>query len=157
MKRFTKTMRKTFSIFFPVLIGTLSLPAPYADALCVKEKKANLRKGPGLAYQKLWQVFQYMPFKLLGQKGNWLRVKDVDGDVYWMHKKLATTQYKCAVVKQNETNLRQGPGTKYPPVPWSPMDKYFSMKVLQSKGNWIKVEDSVGDQAWVYAPLVWIQ
>jgi len=138
-------------------IITSFLIAQNAEAVCVKDKRANLRKGPGLHYQKLWEVFKYMPFKKIGQKGDWLRVKDLDEDIYWIFKKLVTKSYVCAVVKQDKTNLRTGPGTHHSKVPWSPVDKYFSMKVLQIKGQWVEIEDSVGDTGWIYRPLIWIQ
>ena len=128
-----------------------------AQALCVNKSKANLRKGPGLKFEKIWQVFKFMPFDQIDKKGAWYRVKDVDGDIYWIFNKLVSKKLKCAVVKKNQTNLLEGPGTKFPKVPWAPVDKYFSMKVLQVKNNWVRVEDSVGDKAWIYRPLVWIQ
>ena len=98
-----------------------------------------------------------MPFKQLGVKGAWKRIQDVDGDIYWVHGPLTTQKYKCAVIKNNKTNLRSGPGTNFPTVSWSPQDKFFSMKVLKIKKNWVHIEDSSGDEAWVYRPLVWIQ
>ncbi|MFQ5674194.1 MAG: SH3 domain-containing protein [Nitrospinales bacterium] len=142
-------------VLFSLIAGLLA--APYAEAVCVKEKRANLRKGPGLHFQKLWEVFKYMPFEKMEQKGDWIQVKDVDGDIYWVFRKLVTQSYLCAVVKQNKTNLRAGPGTNHPKVAWSPVDKYFSMKVLQIKDPWVKIEDGEGDVAWIYRPLVWIQ
>lgn len=147
-------------IFLIFLCVAASLPAfavRNADALCVKDERANLRGGPGLKHEKLWQVYKYMPFKELGKKGDWYRVKDLDGDKYWIFGKLVTSDYHCAVVKKDQTNLRAGPGTKFAKVPWSPVKKYFSMKVLKIKDNWVKIEDGVGDTAWIYRPLVWIQ
>ena len=52
-----------------------------AEALCVKDKKANLRSGPGKQNEKLWTVLKYMPFRQVGREGDWLKVKDLDGDV----------------------------------------------------------------------------
>ncbi len=145
--------------FFAIVIGSvfflLSLGAE-SEALCISNKKANLRQGPGTHFEKLWQVFQYMPFKELKKKGKWYRVQDLDGDIYWVHQKLITKKYKCAVIKENETNLRKGPGTDYPQVAWSPVDKYFSMKVIKEKGNWVQIQDSAGDVAWIHKPLIWI-
>ena len=144
----------------PVLIFTLILllvMASPAMALCIKNEKANLRTGPGTKYEKLWQVFQYMPFKLLGTKGDWKQLQDVDGDKYWVHAPLTTQKYKSAVIKNKQTNLREGPGTQYPKVSWAPVDKYFSMKVLKIADNWVHIEDASGDKAWIYRPLVWIQ
>jgi SH3-like domain-containing protein len=162
-------MRIYFPIFCKITSGTLLtltcalalagllLHGTMAEALCIKDKKANLRQGPGKHYEKLWTVFKYMPFKRLKRKGDWLRVQDLDGDIYWVYRKLTAEKYMCAVIKNNKTNMRQGPGTKFPEVPWSPIDKYFSMKVLKIKNSWVHVEDSTGDKAWVYRPLVWVQ
>ncbi|MDH5761711.1 MAG: SH3 domain-containing protein [Nitrospinota bacterium] len=131
--------------------------APTAEALCINERRANLRQGPGLHYEKLWEVYRFMPFQQLGKKGEWLRVQDLDGDIYWVHKKLTTKSFKCAVIKKKEVNLRTGPGTHYKKVKGIPGEKYFSMKVLKIKDNWVQVMDAWGDKAWVYRPLVWIK
>ena len=127
------------------------------EALCIKNEKANLRKGPGTSHEKLWEVFKYMPFKQLGVKDAWKRIEDIDGDIYWVYSPLTTQKYKCAVIKNNKTNLRTGPGTNFPKVPWSPVPKFFSMKVLKIEKNWVQIEDIDGDKAWIYRPLVWIQ
>jgi len=145
----------TFILLFTVQIFWVG--ASPADALCIKGKRANLRKGPGLNYAKMWEVFKYMPFRQLNKKGEWLRIQDLDGDIYWVHKDLTTTSYKCAAIKQDKTNLRIGPGTHFKQVPWSPRPKYYSMKVLEIKKDWVRVVDSEGDKAWVYRPLVWIK
>jgi SH3-like domain-containing protein len=152
-----KTIKKLFTIFFLIFSSALIFPPSNAEALCINNKKANLRQGPGTHFEKIWQVFKYMPFEEMKRKGSWFRVKDVDGDIYWVHRKLTTKKFKCAVIKQNKTNLRKGPGTKYDLLSWSPVDKYFSVKVLLVKGQWVRVEDSVGDQGWVSRSLVWIQ
>ncbi len=146
------------SILTISLLTGLSLTAfDSARALCIKTKKANLRKGPGIKHEKLWEVLKYMPLQKVGQKGVWYKVKDVDGDLYWAHSHLFTKKYKCAVIRQNKTNLRQGPGTRHKTVPWSPVDKYFSLKVLRVHKEWVEVMDAAGDRAWVYKPLVWIR
>tara|TARA_B100001559_G_C16354186_1_gene554167 strand:- start:472 stop:936 length:465 start_codon:yes stop_codon:yes gene_type:complete len=138
-------------------LAFLSSTPQNTEALCIQNERANLRKGPGTKHEKLWEVFKYMPFKQLGNKDAWKRIQDLDGDIYWVYSPLTTEKYKCAVIKNNKTNLRTGPGTKFPKVPWSPVDKFFSMKVLKIKQNWVHIEDSAGDKAWIYRPLVWIQ
>jgi SH3-like domain-containing protein len=152
---------KTKLSFLTILLlscVTISFFTPQnSEALCIKNKRANLRKGPGTNHEKLWEVFKYMPFKQLGVKGAWKRIQDVDGDIYWVHGPLTTQKYKCAVIKNNKTNLREGPGIKFPKVAWSPVDKFFAMKVLKIDKDWVHIEDSTGDKAWIYRPLVWIQ
>ena len=145
----------SFFLFFTLVVFLFQKET--AEALCVKDKKANLRSGPGKHNEKLWTVLKYMPFRQVGREGKWLRVKDLDGDVYWIYRTITTKAYMCAGIKNDKTNLRQGPGRKFPQVEWSPIDKYFSMKVLKIKGSWVHVEDSLGDKAWVHRSLVWIQ
>lgn len=145
-----------FSAIF-ISLSSLFSHGSLAEALCIKDNKANLRQGPGKHYEKLWTVFKYMPFKQLGKKGNWLKVQDLEGDKFWVYKKITTKKYMCAVIKNNATKLRQGPGTSFPEVKWSPQSKFFSMKVLKIKKPWVHVEDIEGDRAWVYRPLVWVQ
>ena len=153
----TKFFKKFFQVLSYSLVISSFFITSQVQALCVNKDKANLRSGPGLKFEKMWQVFKFMPFNQIDKKGAWYRVKDVDGDIYWIFGKLVSKKIKCAVVKENKTNLREGPSTKFPKVAWAPVDKYFSMKVLQIKNNWVRVEDSVGDKAWIYRPLVWIQ
>ena len=146
-----------FSIFLFFTLVVFLFQQETAEALCVKDKKANLRSGPGKHNEKLWTVLKYMPFRQVGREGKWLKVKDLDGDIYWIYRTITTKAYMCAVIKNNKTNLRQGPGRNFPQVEWSPQKKYFSMKVLKIKGSWVYTEDSTGDRAWVHRSLVWIQ
>lgn len=152
-----KSQNKFFIFVVLICFGLTIMWSSSAEALCIKNRRANLRQGPGLNYDKIWEVFRYMPFQQLGKKGEWLRVKDMDGDIYWVHKSLTTKSFKCAVIKKDATNFRSGPGTKYKKVKGMPGEKYFSMKVLKIKDNWVQVVDAWGDKAWVYRPLVWIK
>jgi SH3-like domain-containing protein len=149
MTKISLSVSILIAIFLHIGLGS-------AMGLCIKKEKANLRKGPSTKHEKIWQVFQYMPFKTLSTKGDWKQVEDLDGDSYWVYSPLTTQKYKCAVIKNDQTNLRKGPSTEYPIVKWAPVDKYFSMKVLKINNNWVHIQDATGDKAWVYRPLVWI-
>lgn len=139
-----------------ILTAVLAVPAA-ASALCVKVPEANLRQGPGTQYEKSWEVFRYMPFKKIGQQGNWYRVRDVDGDTHWVYSNLLSSKMHCAVVKVDKANVRNGPGTNYPQAQFSPVEKYYSFKVTGTKGNWVKVQDDVFNEGWVFKSLLWVQ
>lgn len=128
-----------------------------AHALCVNVTEANLRTGPGIKYDKSWEVFKYMPFEKITKKGNWYKVRDVDGDVHWIYKKLVTGSFQCAVVKKDKSNIRSGPGTKYSKKFLSPAIKYDAFKVLKKQKSWVNVIDEFGDTGWIYRNLVWIR
>ena len=148
-------MRKTLTALLALVFVTAF--APSAFALCVKAPEANLRSGPGTKYEKLWEVFQYMPFTKVEKRGVWYKVKDFTGDMYWVFGKLVTESYKCAVVKGEKANIRVGPGTHFDQNDMSPALQYYSFKVLETKGAWVKVKDEYNDEGWVYKPLLWIQ
>jgi SH3-like domain-containing protein len=131
----------------------------HSNALCVSAQKTNLRDGPGTNYEITWEVYKYMPFSKVGisLSGEWYAVKDVDGDVNWIHKRLVTSRYRCAVVKTQEVNVRKGPGTNYSKVFFSPAKKYYSFRVLKRKGMWVRVKDEQGNIGWIHRNYLWIQ
>lgn len=136
-------------------VAALALIAARADALCVSAQKANLRSGPGTNYEVVWEVYKYMPFSKVGVSlsGDWYAVKDVDGDVNWIHKSLLTGKYKCAVVKADGVNVRTGPGTNY--SEGGVANKYFSSKVIGTKGVWVRLRDEY--TVWIHRDYLWIK
>lgn len=129
----------------------------HANALCVNAPVANLRAGPGTEHEKSWQVFKYMPIEKLNKKGNWYKVKDVDGDIHWIYSGLVTDRLRCAVVKVDKANIRTGPGAGYKKTALSPAIKYDSFRVLKTKGSWVNVIDEFGEKGWILRELLWIQ
>jgi len=133
------------------------MTATEASAWCIKAPEANLRKGPGTDHEKSWEVFKYMPLKKIGKKGSWYHVEDVDGEKHWVYSKLVTDGMRCAVVKVKAANVRTGPGTNYDALFATPVDKYYCFRVIETRGDWVKVEDELQNKGWVYKPLLWIQ
>lgn len=148
-------MKKGISI--SAFIMLFLLISDYGYAVCVIANKANIRSGPGSSYEVVWQVYKYMPFLKVGvsNSGNWYAVKDVDGDVNWIHKSLVTSKYRCAVVKKEEVNIRRGPGTNYSRLGLA--KKYYTFMVTERRGQWIGVKDDEGNHAWIHRDYLWIQ
>lgn len=59
---------------------------------------------------------------------------------------------KMVSVKHHRVNMRSGPGKNYA-VLWE-LGKGYPLKVVQKKGNWIKVTDFEGDVGWLYKTLI---
>ena len=150
-------MKKLLAAFFFFLF----IVSNYSDvgALCVNVSKANLRAGPSTKYEKVWEVYKYMPFMKVGVSlsGDWYAVQDVDGDVSWIYKKLVTEKYHCAVVKAEEVNIRTGPGTSYSKSSSGSAKQYYSFKVLKTQGSWVKVKDEWGEVGWIHTDYLWIK
>ena len=149
-------MKKTIWLF---LILCLAHPGTFAAAMCVKTAKANIRSGPGVQYETIWEVYKYMPFEKVGVSvsGNWYAVKDVDGDVGWIHKTLVTNAFRCAVVKAARVNVRKGPGTRYQKTRSGFAQQYYSFRVMKRNGSWVKVKDESGAVGWIYKDLLWMK
>ncbi len=146
---------KTALLSTSLLAGLMLISAP-ASALCVKVSEANLRQGPGTQYEKSWEVYAYMPFRELSRQGDWYKVADVDGDQHWIHGNLVSKSLRCAVVKKPKANVRTGPGTRYSLSDLGSVEKYYSFKVLEERGGWVKVEDDVDNVGWMAGSLLWM-
>jgi SH3-like domain-containing protein len=54
----------------------------------VKNQKCNVRSGPGTDNDIRFTVDKGVPFKVLGEKEDWLHVIHSDGDQGWIHRSL---------------------------------------------------------------------
>jgi len=55
-------------------------------------------------------------------------------------------------VKKNNVNVRTGPGKKFQVSMVLPQD--YPLKVIETKGNWLKITDFENDTGWIYSSLV---
>jgi SH3-like domain-containing protein len=149
---------KITSVVASMAFSFLLISPVFSHALCVKGSLVNVRSGPGTGYKSVWQVFRYMPLKKVGVSlsGDWYAVRDVDGDVSWIHKTLVTGAYRCAIVKSEIVNVRTGPGTHYPKKYSEPMKQYDSFRVLKTKGAWVRVKDDMNNSGWIHKRYLWI-
>jgi len=113
---------------------------------------ANMRSGPGTKYDVLWQVEQYHPVRIVEKKGEWVKIKDFENDVAWLHKSLLDKTTSVVTIK-NKCNVRSKPN-KGSSVMYT-VERGVPFKVLDRKENWIKIEHADGDIGWIYKTLVW--
>ncbi len=64
---------------------------------------------------------------------------------------IAVAHAKMVSISGNQVNMRSGPGTKYS-VKWE-LGRGYPLRVLSSKGNWLRVSDFESDIGWVYKKL----
>ena len=55
-------------------------------------------------------------------------------------------------VKKDNVNVRSGPGTEFPVS--MELFKGYPLKVIEKKGDWLKISDFENDSGWIYSPLV---
>jgi SH3-like domain-containing protein len=149
-----KTIEGISAFFLLVLFGAAEAGA----ALSVHVPVANIRTGPGTNYGIAWKYFKHTPLVKVGTSlsGNWYAVRDIDGDVGWVHKSLVTGACRGPIVNVEVVNVRTGPGRNYPKSPMGPAHKYYSFRVLKKKGSWIRVRDEEGRVGWIHRRYLWI-
>ena len=64
----------------------------------------------------------------------------------------AAANAKMVSIAGDLVNMRSGPGKNYPVI-WE-LGKGYPLKVLETKGNWMKVVDYENDTGWIFKSLV---
>ena len=123
-----------------------------SERLAVTSRIANIRGGPGTTFDIIWKAETYYPIEVIERRGKWIRFKDFEGDKGWIHRSLVG-DLPTVITTRPVCNIRSGPGTKH--------DKLFTVengvpfKVLEKKGNWLRVEHADGDRGWIHRSLIW--
>jgi len=144
------------SVIGMVLAGVMLWAAAPSFAatgqLCVTSPRANLREGPGREHRITWEVNRFMPLIQVEQQGEWIKVRDVDGDTHWIFAELVTERIDCVTIKELRANVRRQPSSSA--RKWFTVEKYTSFKRVETKGKWVNIEYE-GESMWVFHTLVW--
>lgn len=143
MKRYTLILSIIFIFYSSVTL---------AQRLTVKTDIANIRSGPGINYDVLWQVEKYHPLMVLNKNGQWYHFRDFEGDEGWIHRSLLG-EIPSVITKSEKCNVRSGPGTGYKIL--FTVEKGIPFRVLARKENWIRIQHADGDKGWIHKSLVW--
>lgn len=138
--------------FLMVLAVLLFAQSAMAERLAVKSQVGNVRSGPGQNYEVMWNVEQNHPLEIIEKKGEWRHFRDFEGDQGWIHQDIVG-KIDAVITVQNKCNIRSGPGTGFDVV--FSVEKGIPFKVLNRKGDWLRVEHADGDKGWIHRSLVW--
>lgn len=118
----------------------------------VKVGIANVREGPSTKTSILRRAYEDDPLQVLTRKGAWLKVRDFEGYVGWVHASL-TEPGPAVIVTASRANIRSGPGTSHPVI--STAEYGLAFPVVRDAGRWVEVELGDGSRGWVHESLVW--
>lgn len=145
-------------IFYIVIFFSIFDPASStAETLAVKSQNLNLRSGPGENYSVKCVYSKGFPLKVVGKKGDWVRVTDFENEDGWASRQLlATTPH--AIISANrgqkkKVNIRSGPDNKFNIVGQAYYGVIFT--VLEKKGRWRKIRHGSGLTGWIQQDFLW--
>ena len=126
------------------------------EMVAVKRNNVNMRSGPGLKKKVLWKLGKGFPLQVLKRKGKWIRVRDFEGAVGWVHRSVVNKS-KHMIVKAHKgsnkkINVRSGPTTKSRIVAKAHYGVVF--KTVDQKQGWAKVQHGEVT-GWIKRSLLW--
>jgi uncharacterized protein YgiM (DUF1202 family) len=147
------------STIFALLILCLAVVPAWGKAhgkvmKSIGREKVNVRSGPGLNSDVLFQAHLGYPLQVTERRGDWVRFTDWMGNRGWVYRPLLSDIQTVVVMKEN-VNVRRGPGLRNPVV--TKVDKGEVYKVFGRSGEWVKIgyymeREEIG---WIRGDLVW--
>ncbi len=139
-----------------LLVVSLGLQPRDADARAerfvrVKVDVANLRIKPSPRAELVRRAHENEPFRVVGERGEWLHVRDSSDESAWINARLIDGK-PAVVVVRDVINVRERPGTGYPVV--FTAERGVNLLVLERSGRWLRVRHEVGE-GWLHDSLVW--
>lgn len=161
-KQFKKiNMRNRKTLFVAVAVFVLLLgfcgQVSAIEMFSIDGNDVNMRTGPGTKYKVMWQLNEGFPLIVLKRTGSWIRVRDFEGTIGWVHKSV-TKKSPHMIVKVHKNskkriNIRSGPGTKYRIVAKAYYGVVF--KTVTQKNGWVKIQHPDGVTGWIKRSLLW--
>jgi SH3-like domain-containing protein len=112
---------------------------------------ANGRSGPSRAHPVAWRYMRAgLPMEVIAETPNWRRVRDPQGEVTWMHRRVLSG--RRSVVTVEETILRARADLDSPEEAIAEAGVVLSLE--RCRGGWCRVETQ-GFRGWTQAQALW--
>jgi SH3-like domain-containing protein len=142
-----------------IRVGTLSLAFLYgtavassaSDYVSVVKDGVNLRSGPDISTDVLFQLPGGYPLRIIERRGEWIHVLDYEQDKGWIYASLVSTT-PHVIVKVANGNVRSGPGTENEIV--GKVVRDVILQKIDQKGDWLQISHPQLS-GWVHKQLVW--
>jgi uncharacterized protein YgiM (DUF1202 family) len=137
-----------------IILGLAAVPCWGKTMKSIGKEKVNVRSGPGLNNDVLFQVHLGYPLEVEKRKGDWVEFTDWMGNSGWVYRPLLSDVPTVVVLKE-DVNVRRGPGLRHRVV--TKVDKGEVYKIFQRQRNWVKIGyyQEGKEIGWVRNDLVW--
>lgn len=127
-------------------------PAQAQQYVSIKGNSVNVRETPSTRSATLWELSNGYPLRVTQRKGSWLKVRDHEEPLGWVHAPL-TAKTPHMVVTARTANLRAGPGPRHKVV--GKLDQHEVVRTLKKSGSWAHVQREGGQKGWIARSLAW--
>ena len=109
-------------------------------------------QAPQDSSKKLFVLSRNTPLEVLSESDTWLRVRDRDGTLAWMHKADLSSKHFVAAIKP--VDVRQQADLSSPVVLHADKDVLFEL-LDNNRAGWLKVKHRDGATGFVRIEEVW--
>ena len=118
----------------------------------VRSNRVNFRQAPAAEAAVLFTADQHYPVLVLERKRGWAKIRDFEGEIAWVAKRLLTSQKTVAVIAKG-VSARQQPNDEAPASFQAPWSEGFV--VVRVASDWVLVQDADNRQGWIHRMFLW--
>jgi len=139
---------------FLILLLLIASPAVAAGEFrSIADSAALMYDAPSVKANKLYVASRYYPVEVIVQLDNWIKVRDVAGDLAWVQKK-DLSDMRTVVVTVPLADVRQQADDAAPLA--FQARQGVALEILElGPGPWVKVRLLNGQTGYVRADQVW--
>ena len=142
--------RRVAETFMGLLLLALANIA-HAEIVSVAIDEANLRSGAGSTHPVQWRIIKGFPLEVITRQGNWIQVRDFEGDVTWIYAESVSNK-PFVIVTGDVVNLRAEPSTTSRVV--TRVEYGSVLERLSVRGDWVQIQ--IGSTTgWISSSFVW--
>ena len=142
-------MRSFLALLF-LCAAQLAMAGEYRS---IGENAATMYDAPSVKANKLFVASALYPVEVIVQVDNWVKVRDLAGDLAWVEKK-ALSESRTVVVTASLANVLQSAEDGAPTVFQARKGVVLEIAELGA-GVWVKVRHRDGQTGFVRANQVW--
>ena len=138
------------------LLGAATTMAPVARAAefqSVADRTAVLYDAPSTRAKKLFIASQFYPVEVIVSIENWVKVRDISGDLAWMEKRTLSDK-RTVLVKSPVADVRQA-GQESAAVVFQAREGVALELSEVGSAGWVKVRHRDGQTGFVRVNQVW--
>ena len=153
--RFLFALLTSLTLSSALLAQDTTEPTPSGQAVprfvSIKFDVANGRSGPSREHPIAWRyVRASLPLEVIAETPNWRRVRDPEGEVTWMHRRVLSG--RRSVYTLEDTPLRARAGLDAPEDAIAEAGVILSLE--RCRAGWCRIETQ-GYRGWAQAETLW--